>query len=215
MNTQRRGYSTNYDDHVGLIHKFARKGFARLQAAGVVIDYEDVFQEMSLIYCRAADRYDPSKGFTFTAYLGSAIWMDFNQIADRLIKDQCGLGLVRIEQFSDEDDTMDSYSYIQDDGATPEEALICSRTFGDGMRILPTLERAIVGTLLRQVVQRVDGVTGEPIDRTVQYKNSTGKTVVAQESELSLSEIMRAMKLNKIQITAARKRIGKAFGVSI
>lgn len=89
-----RAYSTDFAAHRDLICKLARKGWGRLQAAGVVIDYDDVFQEMSLIYCKAAERYDATKGFTFTAYLGQAIWHDFNKVAQRLTNDQCGLGLV-------------------------------------------------------------------------------------------------------------------------
>ena len=73
-----RAYSTDFSAHRNLIYKLALKGWGRLQAAGVVMDVEDVFQEMSLIYCKAAEGYDPKHGITFTAYLGRAIWNDFN-----------------------------------------------------------------------------------------------------------------------------------------
>lgn len=187
-----RAYSTDFAAHRDLICKLAQKGWGRLQQAGVVMDFEDVFQEMSVIYCKAAEGYDPSRGFTFTAYLGRAIWQDFNKFAERLINDQCGLGLVRIEEVGDEE--LDFYDMMPSDEMTPEEACISSRSFMDNMKSLPKMEREIVGRLMKQVIRPRQGEARE---------------------EMSLSEIMHAMSLTRTQATAARKRIGQVFGVDL
>lgn len=207
-----RAYSTDFNAHRDLICKLAQKGWGRLQQAGVVIDFDDVFQEMSVIYCKAAERYDPSKGFTFTAYLGQAIWHDFNKVAARLTNDQCGLGLLRIEDMGDEE--MDYYEMLPDTSLTPEESLINSRAFTDNMRSLPLTERRVVGELLRQATPRYDE-SGQVIDPEVEFTSSTGKLVKKRKSELSLSEIMALLKLSRKQAAEARVRIGEAFGVSL
>lgn len=189
MIVENRAYSTDFSAHKALICTMARKGWGRLQSAGVVMDYDDVFQEMSLIYCKAAAGYDPSKGFTFTAYLGRAIWMDFNKFAEKLINDQCGLGLVRIEAIGDEE--MDFYEMMPDPGQTPEEALITSRAFMENMKLLPMTERIVVAKLVRQVTHG---------DRV---------------KEQSLGDILRELNMDRKTATAVRDRIGRTFGVDL
>lgn len=189
MFVESRAYSTEFSAHKALICRMAQKGWGRLQNAGVVMDYDDVFQEMSLIYCKAAAGYDPSKGFTFTAYLGRAIWMDFNKFAEKLINDQCGLGLVRIESIGN--DEMDFYDLLPDSAPTPEEACISSRAFIDGMTSLPMIERIAVAKLMRQVTH--------------------GDRVKSQ----SLNDILKELNLNRAAALRARDRIGSAFGVDL
>lgn len=189
MTQNNRAYSTDFSAHRDLICKLAQKGWGRLQAAGVVIDFDDVFQEMSVIYCKAADRYDPTKGYTFTAYLGQAIWNDFNKVATRLTNDQCGLGLVRIGDIGD--DEMDFYDLMPSEEPTPEGAIVGARSFIDGMKSLPLVERMVVGKLMRQVTHR------------------------GEVKEMSFSEIMHSMNLTRKQMVVARERIGNAFEVDL
>jgi RNA polymerase sigma factor (sigma-70 family) len=100
-----RAFSTEFASHEGLIHSFARKGYGRLQAARVSIDYEDVFQEMCVSFTKAKAKYDPQTGFSFSAYFGRAIWNDFNKFADRLITERVELGIINFEDMKSGDDT--------------------------------------------------------------------------------------------------------------
>lgn len=80
-----RSRSVNFKDHERLVHMLARKGYARLQALKIsVLDYEDVFQEMSMSFVRAADKWNPDFGTSFTAYFGRAAFNDFNKVVERL-----------------------------------------------------------------------------------------------------------------------------------
>lgn len=189
MSTQtktRRGYSTEFEDHRGLIANFAVRGMMRLQRAGVTLDFDDVFQEMSVIYCRAAAKYNPEAGFTFTAYLGRAIWLDFNKVAERLINEQLGLGLVRVEELGDAD--CDAYDLLKSNAQTPEEHYIANRAFVDGMRALPIRERKVVGEF----------VMGE---------------MPGADKCRSLASVMREMHMSKGEMAKSRQAIFSAFGI--
>lgn len=183
----KRGYSTQYEDHQGLIHKFARKGWGRLTSLGVSIDYEDVFQEMSVTYCRAASKFDPSRGFTFSAYLGQAIWHDFNKLAQRFENELSGLGFTRIEDMGVEDS--DFYDRLTGNVDSPEKHSMHRQETAHCFRKLKRKELQVVGTLMRQTV--------------------------SGDKDESLSEIMRSMHMSRTAMATARKNIGAAFGVSM
>lgn len=97
-----RAYSLECEDHFGLIHKFAKGGFARLSGAGVDIDYEDIFQEMCVIAVKAKTTFNPEFGNGFSAYLGRIMINNFNQYAARRIREQSGLGTLHMEDLGAE-----------------------------------------------------------------------------------------------------------------
>lgn len=67
----------DYKENIGLIHLITRKCLGWVMALGVQLDYEDVFQEVSLAFVTASRQYDPSTGIKFSAYLTRAA---YNQI---------------------------------------------------------------------------------------------------------------------------------------
>lgn len=67
----------DYKSNIGLIHLITRKCMGWVMALGVKLDYDDVFQEVSLAFVTAARLYDPSTGIKFSAYLTRAA---YNQI---------------------------------------------------------------------------------------------------------------------------------------
>ncbi len=77
-----------YKANVGLVHSVSRKGYTRLLAARVTIDYEDVFQEMSVVFLKACDGFDESRGFKFSTYYFMAAYNRLNSWAQALIDDR-------------------------------------------------------------------------------------------------------------------------------
>ncbi len=67
----------DYKENIGLIHLITRKCLGWVMALGVQLDYEDVFQEVSLAFVTASRQYDASTGIKFSAYLTRAA---YNQI---------------------------------------------------------------------------------------------------------------------------------------
>lgn len=67
----------DYKENIGLVHYLTRRCLGWVMALGVSMDYDDVFQEVSLAFVTASRQYDSSTGIKFSAYLTRAA---YNQI---------------------------------------------------------------------------------------------------------------------------------------
>ncbi len=86
-----RGYSTDIRDHKPLIIKLARKYYGRIISAKILgVAFEDVEGECNLAFHIAAQGYDVTRGFTFTALLQISLQHHFNKFAERLMREQFG-----------------------------------------------------------------------------------------------------------------------------
>lgn len=105
-----------YKANMGLVHVVSRKGFSRMVAAKVVIDYEDVFQEMSIVFLKAFEGFDESKGFKFSTYFFMCAYNRLNRWAQDLIEERLKHGVVSIEELGHnlEGDDIDMGSMMQD-----------------------------------------------------------------------------------------------------
>jgi Sigma-70 region 2 len=170
--------STRFQDHEGLMHQWARKFHARLMAARLNIEFDDVMGELSLAYTKAMQGFDADRGYTFTAYLGTACHNHFNKYAKRLMLEQYGaesaaeafekagkqgLGYISVQEIEAGDpDGGSFYDAIEDDNtfATPEQVVDAAMTFGDIVRdttLLPQT-RAYLANLINPDVQLSEAV---------------------------------------------------------
>jgi DNA-directed RNA polymerase specialized sigma24 family protein len=53
--------------------KLSWKSFSMAQRRGLPLEFDDIFQEASVAYCRALKGFKPEKGYKFITYLGTAI----------------------------------------------------------------------------------------------------------------------------------------------
>lgn len=159
-----RGFSLNYEDHKGLLHSFARKMYARLRSANVATTYEDVYGELCVAYSAALKDYDPNRGIAFTTFFGTCCFHRFNKHADKVIGEQVGLKLVRIEDMQkrsapepgDDNDFFDHFDETDEDGhdsdssrsMTPEEILERKQEFWAKLNELSPEARAYVSELM-------------------------------------------------------------------
>jgi len=111
-----------YKENVNLIHAVSRKGYARLQAAGVAMDYEDVFQEMSVVFLKAYERFDESLGFRFATFFYKAAYNRLNVWAQEMIEERLVHGTVSIEEMNtSEDEEFNLQDVLMVDHETPED----------------------------------------------------------------------------------------------
>jgi DNA-directed RNA polymerase specialized sigma24 family protein len=89
-----------YQANVGLVHMVSKKGYARLQAAGVAIDYDDVFQEMSVVFLKAYEKFDAERGFKFSTYYCMAAFNRCNGWAQDMIEERLKHGVVSIQELN-------------------------------------------------------------------------------------------------------------------
>jgi hypothetical protein len=71
--------AVKFEDHVGLIHQQAKNGLRWATGAGAGLDYDDMFQIASVAFLQAAEKYDPTTGFKFSAYYTQAAFSEFRR----------------------------------------------------------------------------------------------------------------------------------------
>lgn len=115
-----------YKANVGLVHAVSRRGYARLMKAKVGIDYEDVFQEMSVVFLKAYERFDESRGFKFSTYYYMSAMNRLNSWAQDMIDERLNCGVISIQELNagkDGDDDMMLEEQLLVDATTPEDHL--------------------------------------------------------------------------------------------
>lgn len=138
--------------HQGLLHKFSRAGYARLCKAGVEIEYEDVYQHHAASFHMAYRKYDPTMGVGFPAYFGQACRNNFNKWAERLIREQMSLGLLRFSDMRGEKDGDDPGEYLESDGdiaPSPEDRLDHKQQMEHNLRRLSREAKLVVLHLIQ------------------------------------------------------------------
>ena len=97
-------FSVEFADHQGLIHKLTKKCWGRLQELKIYDhEYEDVFQINCIAYVKVSRAFNPELGYGFGAYLGRAIYNEFNKYAEKIINEKIELNLQSYEDYAGED----------------------------------------------------------------------------------------------------------------
>ena len=110
-----------YKANVGLVHSVSKKGYARLRSAGVGLDYDDVFQEMSIVFLKAYTGFDESQGFKFSTYYVRSAYNKLNTWAQKMIDERLEHGVVSIQELNHSDDGENSLEdVLMVDHTTPE-----------------------------------------------------------------------------------------------
>lgn len=159
-------FSTKFEDHQGLIHKLTKKCWGRLKDVGLHDhEYEDVFQINCMTYVKAARKYEPERGITFSAYLGRAIYNQFNQHADNIIREKLSLNLQSYEDFKTDgdDDSFDFMSIYVSDGIVEnnvEHAAILKQESKENIRKLSNLGKLVIRELISPSISLKKSFTG-------------------------------------------------------
>lgn len=109
----------DFNDYKLLVGQQAMKGYKRLLANGVSADFEDVYQQMSLTFCVASDKFDPERGFEFSTYLVRAIWIEFNKFAESQINHR--QHIMSADRFGDDEEGHSLYDVMPSSSMTPDE----------------------------------------------------------------------------------------------
>lgn len=204
MAASERAFSTNFDDHTGLVHNFARKGWGRMLAAHVNVEYEDVFQEMSVTFTKAVRTFDPSKGVAFTSYMGRAIWNDFNRYAQKHIDERMQLGLVSMDNIEGEDDNYFAESLASDE-RTPEESLERKQDMLEKLRALSPTAKFLAAQLISPPAALEEAFAAHQAEAV----ESGGRRVVG----MTLRFIGSFYQIDARRMSAAIKELKTRYGV--
>lgn len=117
--------SIKFEDYQKLVSQQAWRALTRLNALGIYsMDYEDVFQEMSLYFAIATKTFDPSKGFVFSTYLVTVMQRRFKRVVEQLVEERGHISSVEeIESRTSSEEDFSLYDYIATDAPSIEDSL--------------------------------------------------------------------------------------------
>lgn len=106
--------SIKFEDYQKLVSQQAWKALTRLHALGIhSMEYEDVFQEMSLYFTIALKTFDPSKGFVFSTYLVTVMQRRFQRVIEALVEERANISSVEeLEARTSSEEDFSLYEYI-------------------------------------------------------------------------------------------------------
>jgi DNA-directed RNA polymerase specialized sigma24 family protein len=196
-----RAFDTSFEAHKGLLHKMARKGYGRLIDLNVAVDYEDIFQEMSLAYVKAAQKYDVTKGITFSAYLGKTVWNEFNCFVEREQRQN----FVSVDSFEVGDDDMDVYGAIASPCQTPEELIEMKQEAQYKNKRSGKLTKYLVSQLLNPSTKLIEAFNRE-------VENATDRV----PRDITLSFILKHQTaFDADEVRLAKRQIQTIYGITI
>lgn len=207
---------TLFEQNKGLLHKFTKMGFGRLQGAGVEIEYEDVFQEMTVSFIKAHRTFDSSKGFSFSAYFGRSCMNNFNKWAANLCREQRELGLIRATdmnfgEFEDKGDVLD-YFYEDGEQQSPEDMMIAIEEVRQRVGSLSLDAKRMVLHLIAPT-QSMRDVFDEEVADAHEMRAQGHNVKISRDHNFSF--IGRDLGMTPGRVSEVRKELSRVFKVKL
>lgn len=142
---QRSELNNYYAENVGLIHMVAKKGWGRLQAIGASYPYDDLFQEMSVVFIKAFDGFDDNCGNKFSTYFMSSAYHKINKIVADIAIERIDMKTRSVQEMSSwSEDGLDEAELVPCTAPTPAERCELTDSFKVMMGGLSPLALKIV-----------------------------------------------------------------------
>jgi DNA-directed RNA polymerase specialized sigma24 family protein len=211
VTTATKSTSTAFEDHTGMLHKLARRGWGRLQEAGLTTPYEDVFQIMCESFVRCQPKYDPATGFTFSAYYGRSCWNNFNKWAEHLIEEKHTLGMVSVEALAGTDEEGgegDAFEFLEssqseeDAHESPEDILAARQESHLAARMLSTDAKRVV-----QLVHHSPELLA--------YVEAKNARMLKKIVNINLWTIFDFLEIPRPRARAIRQELQQVYGVAL
>lgn len=146
-----------YKDNVGLVHTVAKKGWARLQAVGVSMDYDDVFQEVTIAFLKAYESFDETKGFKFSTLFFTCAYNRLNGWVQDLIAERVAHGVRSIEELNSGDgESLSLEDVIMADSNTPEAEYAAKQFLEHLDRRLSSVAKLIIEWIIQPPQELVE-----------------------------------------------------------
>jgi hypothetical protein len=213
---EERKFNSEFSLHTGLIHTLTRKCWGRLKEAGLdEFEYDDVYQINCVSYVKAAKAYDATRGITFGAYLGRAIYNEFNKFADRVINEKHELGFVSYNDFSSEENDADFLEYHNADVDLTEVGAdtISRETARENIAKLSVLGRLVI----RELLSPTDALkrTFEGIKAHSEVAKQTGEKYIRVPKSIDMRTIRLHYGFRQKDIVGLRYEFKQQLGVEI
>lgn len=143
----RQNIDRYYADNVGLVHFVAQRGFRRLQAIGAAIEYDDIVQDLSIVFVKAYDLHEEEKG-KFSTYFTYAALNELNKTAKKFEIERLDMKIKSVEEMSSGEGATDVTETVASGDETPEQALQFKRMMEDVLLNLSPVAKQIARWLI-------------------------------------------------------------------
>lgn len=216
----KRGFTTDFENHAGLIHSITRKCMGRLYNLGFNIEYEDLFQDNCLSYTKAMIGYDAERGITFSAYMGRAIYNQFNNQVEKMLNERSGINTVLVGEDNDVDDIHYNNSNNQDGdlynhhySMTVEDKAVLSDEIRGRISKLSSLAKLVIRELISPSEDLLK--TREGIRAHAELARSLNKRVPHVPQDVNLKLIRLHYALSYSDMKGVKREFSEKLGVQI
>lgn len=131
----RADFNKFYSKNVGLIHHVARKGYGRMLSVGASSCYDDLAQEMTVVFIKAFDGFSEEHGCKFSSYFTRAAHHRINRLIESIVEERITNKVRSVEEMNDRinangDSAIDVSELIACERRTPEEDAVLQDMFG-------------------------------------------------------------------------------------
>lgn len=207
---------TGYAQNERLMHQLAFKAHQRMTAAGHGgMEYEDMFQEVAIIYCKCVEGFDPSSGFRFSTYFVTSFWRDFAKKMETLYKKKPVEAVSLSGMMEDEDDDALETVGIDTEGYAPDDYLWQKQAIAHASKRLDGLSRKVLESMVAPSVELMSAVA-EHNGRTnvVLSDTADGPKHAFQHvlrTDFVIRHLTRGHNLSDAQIKTLARKVRGAF----
>ena len=175
---QRSDLDRYYADNVGLVHMAAKKGYARLLSIGASYSYDDMVQELSIVFIKAYDAYDANTGFKFSSYFMTSAYHQINKIMEPIIMERIENKTRSVEEMTSwTEDGLNEAELIPCDAMQPMQRVQLTQDFERMVTGLSPLAEHIVRIVIEppEFVERELDASGAHASYAREKSNIVGK----------------------------------------
>jgi DNA-directed RNA polymerase specialized sigma24 family protein len=215
LGPQSRSFSTKFEDHEPLLHTMTRKCFGRLVQMNPSADYEDLFQELCVAFVRAQKTYDPTKGISFTAYMGRAVYNEFNGMMDKIARDNEAIPMISAQELEarGDDGDIDFYGTYDPKQATMEDLIVRSDEARDNFMKLSYPARLVVKELHKPSKELLKAHSGMLAHSAL--ARAKGENVPRVSHEITLRVVAQYLHIDKKTLASIRQEFREVVGVDV
>lgn len=181
--------SIQYSDNIGLVHLLSKKVFGRTSAMRIGVEYDDIFQELSIVFLKAAKKYNPNAGFSISAYFTKAAYRWADRIIAREKRYAIDIKAVSLDEMQDSD--YQGARLSLDDGSTPLEM------------------KAYVAEAFEEIYIHLSPVAKSAVDMTIK-----APPILEREAVMAEVKIRRGLEVGaRVRETARPSRLSLALSL--
>ncbi|WP_323016355.1 sigma factor [Castellaniella sp.] len=206
-----RGYDTSFEAQNALMMMLSRRVHSRVRQSGAFILFEDIYQEACLAYTNALRTYDPSRGITFSAYLGRAVMNEANRYVKKRIEERTVHKVVAFCELQS-DDNFSPEELIPDASFNVEDLSVRSAEIRERIDRLSLESKLIVRELLSPT-RKVLAAHRRYVRAAV--AKAAEKNARAPSTALTVRMIGKHLGFSRPQMHAIAREFKEVLGVTV